>query len=86
MRKPQQIIEQIAATISQPRCRRTAFRVALVVGTLLFSINHGSALLTHEMSPGRWVSALFTYCVPFMVSIHGQSSAKRNVRRQTISS
>ncbi len=50
----------------------TALRVALVVGTLLFVINHGAALLHGEMSPTRWISGLLTYCVPYMVNIHGQ--------------
>ncbi|MFK8186583.1 MAG: nitrate/nitrite transporter NrtS [Phormidesmis sp.] len=77
MRTPKQIIKQILFTIRQPRCRKTAFRVALVVGTVLFSINHGSALLSHEMNRDRWLAAVFTYCVPFMVSIHGQSMARR---------
>ncbi|MEL6940595.1 MAG: nitrate/nitrite transporter NrtS [Cyanobacteria bacterium J06598_1] len=50
--------------------------MALFVGTLLFSINHGAAVLNDEMSSERWVSALLTYAVPFMVSIHGQSSRR----------
>jgi len=83
MRKPQQVIEQILATVKQPRCRKTAFRVALIIGTVLFSINHGSAMLANEMSRDRWLAAIFTYCVPFMVSIHGQSSMRR---RRTVSS
>ena len=56
-------------------------RVALLVGTLLFTINHGSAVLKGEMSTQRWVSGLLTYSVPFMVSIHGQSRSRG--RRQT---
>ncbi|MGB3570900.1 MAG: nitrate/nitrite transporter NrtS [Phormidesmis sp.] len=54
----------------------SALRVALFVGTILFSINHGRALLNGEMNGGRWFSAVLTYMVPFMVNIHGQSSCQ----------
>lgn len=63
-------------TVTQKPCRTIALRVALIVGTILFAINHGSAVIAHEMSYGRWVSALLTYVVPFMVSIHGQSTCQ----------
>ncbi|PZO61351.1 MAG: hypothetical protein DCF15_00165 [Phormidesmis priestleyi] len=61
-------------TATQKPCRTTALRVALIVGTILLTINHGSALIAHKMSYSRWVSALLTYMVPFIVSIHGQST------------
>jgi len=61
-------------TIADRRCRSLSIKVALVVGTILFTINHGSALLSHQMNAGRWISAVLTYGVPFMVSIHGQST------------
>ena len=50
----------------------TACKVALVVGTVLFGINHGNAVLKGEMSRDRWFSAGFTYIVPYLVNIHGQ--------------
>ena len=64
-------IKQIQMTLTQAHCRNTAIRVALIVGSVLFIINHGSALINHDMSGSRWISALLTYFVPFMVSIHG---------------
>lgn len=57
--------------------RSTAIRVALVVGSILFTINHGKALLENKMTKERWVSGLLTYCVPYMVSLHGQYQGKR---------
>ena len=66
--------QRIKSTLKQNRCRKTAIRVALCVGTLLFTINHGSALINDDMTGDRWVSAGLTYLVPFLVSIHGQSS------------
>jgi len=50
----------------------TAVKVALTVGTVLFIINHGNALFRGEMTRDRWISVLLTYCVPYLVNIHGQ--------------
>lgn len=50
----------------------TALKVALVVGTVLFAINHGSALVQGKMTRSRWVLGLLTYLVPYAVNIHGQ--------------
>lgn len=49
-----------------------ALRVALLVGTLLFVINHGPALVSGSMTLNRWVSAGLSYLVPFVVNLHGQ--------------
>lgn len=51
---------------------KMAVRVAIIVGTILFTINHGSALAQGKMTRTRWLSALLTYCVPYAVNIHGQ--------------
>ena len=48
--------------------------MALIVGTLLFSINHGSALAQGKMTPSRWLAGLITYAVPYSVSAHGRYS------------
>lgn len=63
-------------TCRDRRAIATALRVALFIGTLLFTINHGWATANGQMTQSRWVSALLTYCVPFLVSIHGQSMAR----------
>ena len=49
-------IRRIKFTLTQEHCRVKAIRVALCVGTLLFTINHGSAVMNGEMSTVRWVS------------------------------
>ena len=54
----------------------TAIRVALVVGTFLFILNHGSALLEGKMNRDRWLAGLVTYLVPYTVSMHGQHVAR----------
>lgn len=62
----------------------TALRVALIVGTILFCINHGSAVFNGEMSRNRWISAILTYIVPYCVNIHGQASTRYKTKQQSI--
>ena len=50
----------------------TACRVALIVGSVLFAINHGAALVKGEMNRNKWLSGLITYAIPYSVNIHGQ--------------
>ncbi|WP_017662337.1 nitrate/nitrite transporter NrtS [Baaleninema simplex] len=58
--------------------RPTALRVAAIVGTLLFALNHGSALLKGKMTRDRWISGVLTYLVPYSVNIHGQYANRRH--------
>ncbi|HEY9880018.1 MAG TPA: nitrate/nitrite transporter NrtS [Leptolyngbyaceae cyanobacterium] len=60
-----------------PEFRFSALKVALVIGTLLFSLNHGAALLTGNMTPGRWLSGILTYIVPYCVNVQGRYAAQR---------
>ncbi|BAQ64373.1 hypothetical protein GM3709_1138 [Geminocystis sp. NIES-3709] len=46
--------------------------MAFCVGTILFLINHGNALITENMTRQRWISAILTYFIPYGVNIHGQ--------------
>jgi hypothetical protein len=55
-----------------PHLASRAVRVAFVIGTLLFAINHGAAVRSRTMTQARWISAGLTYLVPYAVSIHGQ--------------
>jgi hypothetical protein len=50
----------------------TALKVSVVVGSILFIINHGSAVAKGQMSRERWISAAVTYLIPYIVNIHGQ--------------
>jgi hypothetical protein len=50
----------------------TGLKVSVVVGSILFIINHGSAVVGGEMNRDRWISAGVTYLIPYMVNIHGQ--------------
>ncbi|WP_293043700.1 nitrate/nitrite transporter NrtS [Moorena sp. SIO1F2] len=58
----------------------TALRVALVVGSVLFVINHGSAILQRQMNRERWISGGLTYIVPYLVNIHGQYTIRSRQR------
>ncbi len=69
-----------------PDLRPTALKVAIVVGSLLFVINHGGAVIHGEMTPNRWIAAILTYIVPYTVSIHGQFSTRFKSRRSISSS
>ncbi|MEM9005683.1 MAG: nitrate/nitrite transporter NrtS [Cyanobacteria bacterium P01_F01_bin.86] len=63
--------------LGNPAMIGTALQVALVVGSILFAINHGTSVIQGKMTQGRWASGLLTYCVPYAVSIHGQYVAQR---------
>ncbi len=55
---------------------RIAVRVAMVVGSLIFVVNHGEAVLMGEMTPQRWFAAAISYFTPYAVSIYGQSKCQ----------
>lgn len=57
----------------------TGLKTALFVGSLLFLINHGPALLRGEMTQERWLSALLTYAMPYLVNVYGQYSYRRKI-------
>lgn len=73
----QGLIRYIGA-LKNPTLAVNSVRVALVVGSILFVINHGGAAMDNRMNRARWISALITYCVPYGVSIHGQYVARRS--------
>lgn len=66
------LIKGYLASLIEPKFVPTALKVALIVGSLLFVINHGSALLQGKMTRDRLISAGLTYLVPYLVNIHGQ--------------
>ncbi len=64
------------ASLLSPEVMPSAFRVAVVVGSVLFAINHGKALMSGQMNGDRWLSVTLTYVVPYLVNAHGQYVAK----------
>jgi len=53
-----------------------ALRIALIVGSLIFTVNHGEALLKGQMTHQRWIAAVLSYITPYAVSIYGQSKCQ----------
>lgn len=60
------------ASLVNPKLAPTALKVAVIIGSILFAINHGSAVLQGKMTRDRWISGGLTYIVPYLVNIHGQ--------------
>jgi hypothetical protein len=54
----------------------TALRTALIVGSLIFVVNHGEVLLKGQMTRQRWLAAALSYVTPYAVSIYGQSKCQ----------
>ncbi len=63
----------------------TGLKTALVVGSLLFCINHGLALVRDEMTLERWISVLLSYVMPYLVSVYGQYSYRRKISATPLS-
>ena len=74
------ILKEYGASLFNREFMPTAFRVALVVGSVLFAINHGTALVRGNMTRDRWISAVLTYLVPYAVNIHGQYASSSRQR------
>lgn len=55
-------------SVSKPSSN--AFKLAFMIGSFLFAINHGTALVRNEMTLHRWVSVALGYAVPFATSVY----------------
>jgi len=60
----------------------SALKVALIVGSILFAINHGKAVYENTMNTGRWVSVLLSYVVPYCVYIIGKASNMKVISKE----
>ena len=70
-------MKKFVYALFDPKLAPVALRVSLVVGSVLFTINHGAALAKGKMTKTRWLSGVITYLVPYSVSIHGQHTSRR---------
>jgi len=61
-----------------------SIKTALIVGTILVLINHGSELLSGQFAWNWVIPALVTYLVPFSVATYGQAQGKRQRDRLRI--
>ena len=62
---------------------RKAFLTALVVGTVLTSINHGDMILMGDWP--SFVKVALTYCVPYFVTTWGAVTGKRTKWNREVS-
>jgi len=69
------------STALAPNVVRPAVKIALVVGTVLVLINHGSALLQGQLESARLVQILLTYCVPYCVSSYSAVRAIESIKK-----
>lgn len=60
----------------RPHLRKTVL-VALLVGSIIFSINHLDVVLRGGASASTWLKGALTYLVPFCVSNYGILVATR---------
>lgn len=74
------VLRGYLAALIDPTYRTNALKVAAIVGSILFAINHGTALTQNKMTRTRWISAVLTYGVPYMVSVHGQYVSRSQQR------
>jgi hypothetical protein len=59
--------EAARAVIHGPHLAKTLF-TALIVGTILFAINHLDTVLRGQATAGTWIEIGVTYLVPFAVA------------------
>ncbi|MFT6100320.1 MAG: hypothetical protein ACJAYF_002874 [Arenicella sp.] len=57
-----------------------AIKVSLVVGSILAIINHGSAILTLDISRQTWIKIFLSYIVPYCVASYSAVRALQRVR------
>ena len=52
-----------------------AFKLALIVGSILMLINHGDVLLNNELTSKGFIKIIVTYFVPYCVSTYSSTEA-----------
>ena len=52
-----------------------AFKLALIVGSILMLINHGDVMLNNELSQKGFIKIIVTYFVPYCVSTYSSTEA-----------
>ena len=53
---------------TQSSIMKRALKYAVIVGSILITINHGHAILRHEVTHERLLQMALTVCVPYTVS------------------
>ena len=61
---------------------KKAFLTALVIGTILTTINHGDNIILHGKWPVFW-KIILTYCTPYCVTTWGAITGKLSRRKNS---
>ena len=56
----------------QPDIAGRGLKAALIVGTILTTINQGDVLASSAITPGILIKILLNYCVPYFVSVYAE--------------
>lgn len=76
------MVKGYLVSLFDPEFVATGLKTAVFVGSLLFVINHGLALVRGEMNRERWISVVATYAMPYLVNVYGQYSYRRKLSGQ----
>ena len=71
-------MESWAEIAMRPAIVRRAFRVALVVGTILVTINYADRVLAGSLMTIDYIKMVMTYCVPYCVATYSAVGAVRD--------
>lgn len=74
--RPTVTLADYRQSLKNPAFVPQALRMALIIGSLVFSINHGKALLQNEMTRDRWLSGTLSFVMPYLVSVYGQTQCQ----------
>ena len=69
----------------EPAVVRRSLKYAVVVGAILITINHGSALLHGSLTGARLLQMGLTVMVPYLVSTASSVGAIREAHRRSVS-
>lgn len=72
---------EAARIVTRPRHLWRTGLTALVIGTILFAINHLDTVLRGDATTGTWVKVGVTYLVPFTVANIGLLIGSHRPRR-----
>lgn len=75
------VIKEYLGSLFDQEFISTGLKTALIVGSLLFLINHGAAFSRGEINRERWISVFFNYLMPYLVSVYGQYAYRRKILR-----
>ena len=73
---------EMASVITAPRNLKRTGCIALIVGSVFFSMNQLSVILAGQATAIVWLKAALTYLTPLLVSNFGILSATRQAASQ----